>query len=178
MPFAVLPADDLLSALRVNLDGRLVVVHDAILRRGRVGEIDVRRAAVDCYALDELVDLDHVLELVLVEADEVESHSAPVCDTPRNLEAGVLDVGEFVEAHEHHAVRVDVENRHTRGALGLLALDLGLPKGQRLLGGQPGVPHHVLRARILCEHVRRVAVDVEVRAAVQDERVVAVGVGP
>ena len=175
---AVLPADDLLPALLVHVDGGPVIVDYAVRGRGRVGEVEERRTRIDRNSLHGLLDLDNVLKLVLVETDEVEAHSAPVGDAPRNLEAGVLDIGEFVEAHEHHAVRVDIEHRHTRGALGLLALDLGLPKGQPLLGGQSGVPHHVLRARILCEHVRRIAVDVEVRAAIQDERVVAVGVGP
>ena len=177
MSFAVLPADNFLPALRVDLDGRLVVVHDAVLRRDRVGEVDVRRAAVDCYALDGLVDLDHVLELVLVEADEVEAHATPVGDAPRNLEIRVLDVGKFVEPHEDHAVRVDVENGLASRALRFLAGDFRLAELKRLLRGKPLIPHDIRRARIFRKDIGNIAVHVEMRAARKNERVVAVGVG-
>ena len=177
MALAVLPADDLLPALLVHVDGSPVIVDYAVRGRGRVGEVEERRARIDRNPLHGLLDLDYVLELVLVEADEVEAHAAPVGDAPRNLEAGVLDVGEFVQAHEDHAVRIDVENGPASRALGLLAGDFCLAEFKRLLGGKPLIPHDIRRARIFRKDIGNIAIHIEMRAARKNERIVAVRIG-
>ena len=177
MSFAVLPADNFLPALRVHFYGCLVIVDNAVDGRGSMCEVEECRARIDCNPLHGLLDLDNVLKLVLVETDEVEAHSAPVGHAPRDLEAGVLDVGEFVEAHEDHAVRVDVENGLASRALRFLAGDFRLAEFKRLLGSKPLIPHGIRRARIFRKDIGNIAVHVEMRAARKNERVVAVRIG-